>query len=221
MNIVIKPSIGYINKFFPTRWDEVPFHQFLDIDDCGDDYVKLFALFTGLEEEVVRKASIEKLDDVIEMLGFLKTKVPTPLPKTICGYTIPKDLGFETVGQFSDLREDLKNSNNLTPRQTIEKYTLYCAIYACKEKFGEYDWKKAESMRDEFMNAPVTEVLAVGNFTLLKLIALKNNTRPNFQPRHTLRTKLKRAFLAFRLRTAFMALSFISKLRQPTERTNF
>lgn len=210
-----------VKRDIPTRWAEVTFKQFLELDSCGEDYAKVLSLFTGIDDATIRKASITKLDSVLEMLGFLRTKIPTDLPESICGYKLPKDLGFETVGQYSDLKQDLNDSKDLTPTQRIEKYTLYCAIYACKAKYGEYDWQKAEEMRDEFLNAPVTEVLAVGNFTLLKLIALRNHTPVNYLQQRIPRMKLKRAFLAFRLRMAFIVHSCISKLKPHTERTSF
>jgi hypothetical protein len=221
MEITIKLKDKVYKRNIPTRWEEVTFRQFLLLEDCGEDFIKLFSMFTGVDEDTIRKATIAKLDSIIEMLGFLRTKMPANIPKTILGYSVPKDLGFETIGQFSDLNNDLKESKELTNRQRLERYTLYCAMYACKEKYGEYDWKKAEEMKDEFLEAPAVEVLAIGNFTLLKLIALRSNTKSSYRKRHIRKKRLKLAFLAWQMHLGFLVRSCISKLKPNTERTSF
>lgn len=168
-----------VKKELPSSWQEVTFKQFLKLSECGSDYVKIFALFLGIEEETIRKAKIYGLEAVLISLNFLNTQPDLAIPDSILGHQIPKDLGFETIGQLMDLKEDTKNTQDLTPIQKLERYTVYCAMYALKP----YDWKKAEEMAPEFLNAPAPEVLSVGHFTLMKLIGLTASTKQLSQKR--------------------------------------
>ena len=111
---------------------------------------------------------------------------------------------MDTVEQYEDLKQSLRESKDFEPKQQLEQYALYCAIYACRQEFGDYDIKKAESMVKYFYNAPAMEVLAVGNFTLLKLIGLKRRTS-GFSPKPS--TRLKRWRLALTGWLKLMAFS--------------
>lgn len=165
-------------KSIPTRWSEITFEMFLKLDGCKDD-AHIFALFTGISVETIRKVKIKNVDSVLALLSFLRTNPdPTPIPDEILGYPIPKDLAFETIGQYEDLKDSLKTERNGIDK--LRQYPLYCAVYACSHKHGEYDWQKAEAMAHEFLKAPAVEVLAIGNFTLAKLIALMKGTTPDF-----------------------------------------
>lgn len=178
MKIQIAHNKLRYDRNFPTCWDQVNYGQFLDLADCVTDEVKIFTVFTGIPAEIIKKAKITGLDSVIAVLGFLRTPPVQIMPKTILGYPLPADLGFETLDQYTDLKDDLDKSGELKGKDALVKYPLYCAIYACKAKYGEYDWKLAESMADEFLKAPAPEVLAIGNFTLAKLIGLNLNIDP-------------------------------------------
>jgi hypothetical protein len=196
--IKIKITISSLTyeKDIPTSWDEVTYRQFLEMYDCGEDYAKLISLFTGIEVEKLRKAKIFNFDKVLEILQFLSTKPADAVPPKILKYTIPKNLEFETIGQFEDLKKEIENSKSLSPFEQMQRYPLYCATYACSQEFGEYDWRHAERIAPYFLNAPALEVLAVGNFTLVKLIGLKFSIKTDFQRPLT---PLQRWTLVFRL----------------------
>jgi len=179
MQITIKINGVPTIKTLPISWQQVPFGTFIKLTECGDDYVKVFAAITGLDENLLRKANIENLDTALALLDFLKTECPSEVPKTILQYKVPENLGLKTLGQYTDLKAELKRSANLSPAEALRKYTLYCAIYACDQKHDEYDWEKAEWMADEFLLAPSPEVLGIGNFTLKKLIELNYGIAPN------------------------------------------
>jgi hypothetical protein len=212
------------HKNIPTSWDQVTYKQFLDLVDCVDDYVKAISVFTGVPSEVIRKAKILGLDDVIHVLGFLRQECPTRIPERLGLYPIPKNLGFETIAQYEDIQEEVKRSKELTPKEQLAKYPLYCAVYACKhlsiercvaldEKFpnegivyGEYHWRKAEVMQEDFINCPVSEVLGIGNFTLLKLTALNLNINPSYRQPVTRMKKLKLVLKRWLLRSGLWEL---------------
>lgn len=194
------------DRNFPTSWDQVNYGQFLDLTDCVTDEVKIFTVFTGIPADIIKKAKITGLDSVIAVLGFLRTPPVEILPKTILGYPLPADLGFETLDQYTDLKDDLDKSGELKGKDALVKYPLYCAIYACKAKYGEYDWKLAESMADEFLKAPAPEVLAIGNFTLAKLIGLNLSIDPGSRKKIT---RMRR----YRLVLKAWALNMVTTVR--------
>jgi hypothetical protein len=166
MKVIINLPDRAITKDIPTRWEEVTFNQFIKLAGCASNYVKIVSVFTGLDEDIISRTPFANMETFDKMLGFINTKIPSAFPKSIIGYTLP-DLNDEFKNVFHIIRDDIKLARE--PIKRLERYTIYCAIYACKEKYGKYDWKKAEEMKDEFLEAPAPEVLAVGNFTLAKI----------------------------------------------------
>jgi hypothetical protein len=191
MQITIKINGVLTTKTLPISWQQVTFGTFLKLTECGDDYVKVFAALTGIDEAILKKANIENLDTALALIEFLKTECPAYVPKTILQYKVPENLGLKTLGQYTDLKAEMKRSANLTGTEALKKYLLYCAIYACDQKHGEYDWEKSEWMADEFLEAPSPEVLGIGNFTLKKLIELNYGISPTSLPHLTPAKKYK------------------------------
>lgn len=163
-----------VNRELPTSYQEVKFKDFVAIAKSPKDINSILAVMTGFDKEVIRKAKITNVEDIIRALAFFNQDATLTVPETILGYKVPKDLGFETTGQYEDLKLHLKElrDKKATDMDMMECYPLYCAIYTCAQKYGDYDWEKATYMQEEFQNAPATEVLAIGNFTLVKLIGL-------------------------------------------------
>jgi hypothetical protein len=165
MKIEIQINGTKQEKEIPTKWEEVSFEKFLKLTTCGDDTVKIISLFTDIDEETLKKAKISNLESLITLLGFLKTEMNLTIPDTCQGYKIPKNLEFETIGQYQDLKAE---ALILSQTNSFDQYALFCAIYAT----NPYDYKKAEELKSVFMDAPCTEVMAIGNFTLAKLAEL-------------------------------------------------
>lgn len=165
MKIEIQINGTKQEKEIPTKWEEVSFQKFLKLTTCGDDTVKIISLFTDIDEETLKKAKISNLESLITLLGFLKTEMNLTIPDTCQGYKIPKNLEFETIGQYQDLKAE---ALILSQTNSFDQYALFCAIYAT----NPYDYKKAEELKSVFMDAPCTEVMAIGNFTLAKLAEL-------------------------------------------------
>lgn len=181
-----------VKRNIPTSWDDVSFKAFLDLESCGNDEAKMLALFTGLDESTVRKAQVkEGIDVILSALSFLrKPDYNRPVPAKILGYTIPKNLQFESMDQYADVKQIV--DKGLLGRELLGKYPEFCAIYATKPYVPE----QADAKISEFLNAPCTEVLAVGNFTFLKLIELSQTTPKSS---HKLLTALKNWKLALKL----------------------
>jgi hypothetical protein len=202
----------------PASWDQVTFKQFLDLIDCVDDYVKAISVFTGVDADIIKKAKIKGLYDVMHTLGFLRQECQTRVPERILFYPVPKDLSFETIAQYEDLRAAINSTATLSRKEQLAKYTFYCAVFACREmsiertrdlamkypnegiKYGEYHPLKAEAMQDEFLNAPAPEVLGIGNFTLTNLTALSLGIKVSYQKPITQVKRLKLVLKRWALR---------------------
>lgn len=155
----------------PTSWDDpiIDFEMYLALEKVQNDFIKVFGVLTGLDPEDLRKAKIQNLDTVISLLSFLRREPKIDMPCKLLGkYKVSGNLGFETLEEYVDLKKSIEDS--IKEKKGTERYPLYCAIYACKAKHGEYDWQKAEEMQSEFLKAPALEVLAVGNFTVKRYI---------------------------------------------------
>jgi len=169
MKVTIKLNGVKVEKEIPTGWDQVTFSQFLKLAKCENEAQKI-SLFTGIDEELLQKAKINNLSSIISCLSFLNTPLTlNNIPKTILGYKMPKNIEIEEVGKYEDLKLE---SAKIKPDdiESVEVYAMFCAIYAC----DPYDFKKAEGLKEYFMQAPCEEVMAIGNFTLMKLIGLSS-----------------------------------------------
>lgn len=186
----------------PVSWDQVTFKTFLELDSCGQDIIKVIALLTRIEYETLLKAKIVDMDKVIAVLGFLNSPAQPVIPLSICGYPIPKDLAFEEVQQFVDLKTYNDETQGLAPLEKLKQYTVYCAVYACKAAFGHYDYKLAEKMKDQFLQAPCTEVMGIGHFTLARLIGLNLNINVSSPMPSTPWKKFKLVLINWRKLTA-------------------
>jgi len=213
MNIELELNGVKITRKIPTSWagpDAVTFGQFIDIEPLQQDKVKVLAYFLGMDNVTLRKARITGLEAILLALGFLNTQPDLSIPEKIMGHPVPKDLAFETIGQYADLRDDLKNTQGMSGLERLKRYPLYCATYACKP----YDWQKAEEMKEKFMNAPAGEVLAIGHFTLVKLIGLSAPTKPTSPTPPTRLKKLRQGLTVWVRNTGFMARYYIWRGKQ-------
>lgn len=207
-----------VQKEIPVSWEQVTFRQLLDLTET--DELKALSLFTGIEPDILRKAKITGLDKLLSALSFIHKPCPTNL---ICkeihtketNYPVVTDIGFESFGQYVDIKQELDKLEKITDKdqkgmETLKIYPLLCAIYTVKP----YDFKVAESRVEAFFNAPCTEVVAVGNFILMKLIALRSTIDQNSRKQEA--TLMKRLLLALRawwINTAFMVRFYIWKKR--------
>lgn len=223
MNITININGVATVKKIPVSWHEVTFGTFMKLTECGDDYAKVFAVLTGIDEKIIlsSKTIVEGgIEPVIVLLEFLKTECPSVVPETILGYKVPENLGLKTWGQYTDLKDELKQNKKLTSDEALKKYMLYCAIYACEDKHGEYDWEKAKWMANEFLEAPSPEVLGIGNFTLQRSIELNYGINPGSHRRLTRTTKYKQVLKNLPQILGITQLSSIWRKRRPSTDLN-
>lgn len=200
MKITIELNKVKVTKDIPISWEEVTFRQFLDLAEAGNDRAKILSVFTGIEPNTLRKARITNFDKINTLLGFVERNDISidRIPQKILGYKIPKNLELETIGQFEDLKLQAKSIKD-NSKESLSAYTRMCAIYCV----SPYDWSEAERIAPYFMEAPCGEVLAVGNFTLMKLMPLSKSGLKNLLKPTSIRKKLKLAMIAYINRLAF------------------
>lgn len=203
----------------PTSWEQVTFRKFLELDKCGNDITKVIALLIDIDHATLLKARIFDMDKVIAVLGFLNSQAQASIPTSICGYPVPKDLAFEEVQMFVDLKAYIAETKDKTPMEQLAQYPVYCAVYACKHRYGSYDFKKAEALSEVFFNAPCTEVLGIGNFTLLRLAGLNLNIAVSSRPRLTLMQKFRLVLISWRKISVHLQrwFSWKKRLADPTK----
>lgn len=193
-----------VQKDIPARWEDVKFKDFIQIQDNKE--LTALSVFTGIEPETLKLAHISNLNGLIKALGFLKSDVPMfGYPKKILNYELRQDLEFISFGQYSDIKDELDKGKQGI--DLIKQFPLLCAIYIT----NPYDFKEAELRADEFNNAPVTEVLAVGNFLLMKLLVLRAATDQTSRKHLTPLKRLKLVLRGWRSRLVFRVRFFILK----------
>lgn len=195
-----------VEREIPLSWSEVNFNQFVRLSKCGNDFAEILSVFTDIEPDTLRKAKISNLELVRNALQFIENeKIDETLPDSILSYRMPKNLELETIGQFEDLKLEVAELKD----KGIEKYAMFCAIYAC----NPYDYQKAIELSKEFLNAPCSEVVAVGNFTLLKLIESSPHGQKSIQKANSRMRKLKLAMKGYLKRLAFTVRYYLWKRR--------
>ena len=206
-----------ITRDIPESWDKVTFRQCLDLIKCKEDITKIVSVLTGIDEATLKSAQIHNLSALLAAIQFLQRDMTYVMPDKIAGYVLPKDLEGESIAQYSDIQEIVKNFDAEDNLKNVEKYPLIVATYCVTP----YDFKKAEIIAGELFNAPCTEVMAVGNFTLARLLASKLNIPNPFPLVGTRPSRLRRAMIAFRNRLDFTIRYFSWRRALPLPVKNY
>ncbi len=204
-----------VKRDIPTDWDQVKFKDLLKLQNAKE--LTALSVFTGVYEETLKKAKIQNMDALINALSFIRKEVPLfKLPKKILDYEIRPDLGFEPFGRYTDIKDEIDKGK--TGLELLEQYPLICAIYTHQ---GEYNFKEAEKNLEQFLNAPCTEVLALGNFLLMKLLGLSKPTEKVFPLLRILPKRLRLVLKLWRSRLAFQLRYFFWRKKALTPLKNF
>jgi len=180
-----------ISVEIPTSWQQVTFKQYLGLLEAGTDIVKVLSVLTGIEEELVRKAEIKNLSKVTACLHFMNKPIKYLTPNTVLGHKVATNLDTESIAQFADLQEICKGFKEDDAKHNYSLFPLIVATYAV----SPYDFKEAEKIQSKFLDAPCTEVLAIGNFTLVRLSALSSGIVPTSPQADTRPNRLKLALI--------------------------
>lgn len=202
----------------PKSWKDITFKQFIDLSKCKND-VEQLAYLMNFKYETFRRMEIKNLPEALASISFINTvPLSEDVPKTILGYKIAKNLEFETVGQFEDIKAIASTIKAEEPDDLL-KYAELVAVYAMP---GYLDKTPPEQKQfaDQFLNAPCEEVMATGNFILMRLIALSKAPHRSYLPPTTALNKFRRAMINLRARLASFIVLSIWRRKQATKEVN-
>jgi|GEM_PF-4785213 len=203
-----------IDKHIPTSWDDVSFGQYVDIVTSDMSQSSIAAIILGLDKDTVSRVQVENLPAFIRALDFIDTQMNPKLPETILGYKVPKSLNGQPWGKYGDLMTIAKTMNdNDSQRDNLMKYIDIVAIYAMPD-YLDTDNDQKDEFAKQFLHAPCSEVMAVGNFILMTLLELKMPTLHNYLIKGGSRTnRLKLAIRLWLIRSAGFIRSTIWNVR--------
>lgn len=195
-------KLGKKNLQVPSSWEDITFAQYLSILQGPKNTAELLSVFTGIPSETLKKANIFGLDEVLMAIKFAYKPMETPGKTTNVGpFTWPdKEIQFETLAQFEDMRSIMAKAPKDTPG-FVAQYPMYCAIYLQKIKDGEYSFDKAKEMANEIELYPAVEVISLASFFLVKLLSLTIGISPNSHPANQNQKKSKSDMKTLRKRS--------------------
>jgi hypothetical protein len=213
-------------KNIPTSWDQVTFGQMLAMKDCKTP-TETFAALVGIDVETLKQARIKGADKVIGILSFLKeTNINAgELPKEILGYKIPQNLEFEWVQVYENLKAEIDEAKEAHEAgdefALMKKYPLFVAMFGYPHTYDTFNIEKIEELAPYFLTAPVGEVLAVGNFTLLKLTGLRLGINPLSQKRLTPWRRFKLVLIVWLRHTVSLVRWYLWKKKLDIKERSF
>lgn len=223
----MKIKINGQEKQVPSKWSDVTFKMFLDLAGAGDDNAKKLAAFTGLPEKDLRTATLVNVDVIIHLLSFTETtELSQQVPDTILGYVVPNNLETQTIGQFEDLKlianeiaKEAKDKGQVGV-ENLKKFTEIVGIYTQPNYHESTDEEKTK-WAAQFMDAPCEEVMAIGNFTLLKLNGLKMGIGNLYQKVNTPISRFKLVLTSYLKRLAFTVRFYLWKRKLRSIETSY
>lgn len=207
----MKKIIHY--KDLPRNWDQVTFQQALELTKVKDT-ADMLAVFLKTPAEEIRKAHIPDLDKILKMLAFTNEKPPETLPRKINGWMIPFDLNFKSICRYEDLKllveQCFPKDDDEISGKNVENYYKMVGIYAMPN-YENATLVEREQFAKQFLRSPCGEVLAIGNFTLMKFQGLRTPELSRFPRLATRIHKLRLALKSWLARSAFTLRFYLWK----------
>lgn len=169
----------------PSSWEDVTFRQYCEILKNQKNTSELIAMFSGIDCEIIKKATIIGLDQVLMALSFLNKVpvIPDDVPK-IGPYSLVsrQKLQFESLDLFEDMKSVALKADPANITDFTQRYGTYVAMYLQNLRDGEYSREKADAMKEEVDNLPALQVISLGSFFFVKLGILLSGINPNSRP---------------------------------------
>jgi len=183
---MIKFKINDKTINYPSQWEDLTFSQYLQVLSFTNDTVKMISVFSGIDYDYLKSATIINLESLLEASKFIlkAPKFDTYYPQ-VGKYKLPAnrkgqfDIRFESMGQFEDMRAQMMKKMDI--QEHTAAYGRYVAIYLQKIRDGQYDPAKVEEVQEEVQTFPACEVIAAGQFFFLKLYSLSTGTAKTSQ----------------------------------------
>lgn len=189
-----------VSKDIPTGWHQVSYRKFMATAKSKGDFNGIISAFTDVPVETLAKAKIKNFDVLLSCLAFMSTPVDQLMPSTICGLPVPKSLEDEAAGRYGDLMGITKQFVKDDDIVNLQHYPLIVATYVTKSPYSD---KEADLLAEQLWEAPCGEVLAIGNFTLLRLHASRNGMLNSSHLEGTLKNRLRRGMINWLTRLDF------------------
>jgi hypothetical protein len=189
-----------IAKEIPESWDKVSFRKFHEITKCGNDVNSTISILTEVPRDILLKAKIKGFDVLLSCLAFTRKPVDQLMPSSLLDLPVPKRLEDEAAGRFGDLQEIIKKFVKDDSAGNLSHYPLIVATYITP---SPYNFNEAEALAEKLWEAPCGEVLATGNFILMRLSASKDGMLNSSHLEGTLKNRLRRATINWLTRLAF------------------
>lgn len=177
---IILPGQKPEQKNIPLGWKEVDYETFLKIQGLAVEPLVILSHLWGIPVDILRTARIVNFDAVAAHLNALSYPLDTKVPETILGHKVAKDMNFEEVGRYWDIKK-LYDSYIDSERRFIPKFQDYPLIVTAVVMPGYLDatTEQQDEFAKQFLKAPCEEVLAIANFCLTKLAVLRMATVAN------------------------------------------
>ena len=182
----------------PISWDEVTYKQYCEILNSDSSTTALLSIFTGIDCEVLKKAKVIGLEDLITAISFT-TKAPHihGYYPEIGPYKLPKNkdgqfnIQFESLAQFEDMRSFFKKlPEKPEVKDMAVAYGRVVAIYLQSIRDGEYNPEASKQMVETEINGmPMLPIISMGSFFFAKLLSL--STGMNLSSPHTVQNQKK------------------------------
>lgn len=165
----------------PTCYADLPFDTYTKIFD-GRTKTKLevISILINVDVPILAKVKIgETWTMLMKDTSFIEKELSPDLipPQKIKLkdkiVDIPLDIGKETVGQYSDIRE-------LLDKDTNQNLLMACAIYLQPLMDGVYNVEKAKELKKDIGKLSCDFVICMGSFFLLRALGLPNGFLKTF-----------------------------------------
>lgn len=176
LKLFARTSKGNDNITVPVCWEEVTVDQFQRMlkEWDGEDWIKLFSIFSGKDYAGIAASKDYKLEStlyasvrfVMEQPMDLE-KIPMPGFLVVSGKTVivPKHIGRLSIGQAIQVRKALEAAKDI--RECI---SIAVAVYLQPIlDNSEFDYARALEVDKDILKMPIVKIFPVGFFLLMKL----------------------------------------------------
>lgn len=188
----------------PYEWRGVTFGKFKQICQNATDEIYILSLFVGVEPDVLRKAKVENFEVLMARLKFLyHPPIWDETPRKLGDITMPKDITFESTGQFEDMRAvfklDKTQVDEVTQNPLLEyvQFAKIAAIYY-QPLLEKADYKGltyvTDCIMDELDTLSCVEVVSLGRFFYAKLVSLSSGIPMSYLTANIPLKKKRRGF---------------------------
>jgi hypothetical protein len=178
MKFNIKLNGVVVERDIPEAYHKLSWSKLLEIYSVSKHPVKeqealILSILTGIDLETIKKAHIKNYDVLMSCLAFLQNEMPLMMPTTIMDMTVPKNIEDEAAARYGDIQEIIGRFKEGDKLGNLAYYPEIVSRYVSP---SPYDWRQADEIANKLQDAPCSEVMAIGNFTLTRYHASRSGT---------------------------------------------